>query len=510
MGRAIARLDASLNALYGSRFNPLHHTGSLVGVLLLVLIATGLYLLIFYRVGAPYESTAAITAQGWGGRWIRSLHRFATDAAMVLIVIHAVKMFVQGRSWGPRALAWITGVLLLGTFMVCGWTGYVLVWDVQAQVLVVEGARILDSLPILSEPLSRTFVGERPLPSAFFFMNLFLHVALPMGMGVLFWLHVARVARPQLVPPRAVTWGVVGALLLVSIVWPVSMAQQADLFRMPEAAPFDVFFSFWIPAARQLAPGLVWLLVVGITLSLLMVPFWASPPRAQRPLHSVVDERLCTGCEQCARDCPFEAITMLPRTDGRDGLVARVDGSLCVSCGICAGSCAPMVVGPPGRAGRDQLAGVKQFIVRHRPGGDDVVVIGCGNGAGGVSGMERFAGALVMPVQCAGSLHSSVVEYLVRSGAGGVLVASCPMHDCRNREGGKWLEARLFHQREAELQARVDRRRVRWVEVGAAERSLLQHEIRAFRDSLTGGGMYPEDEIDILALCDRDVEEVVS
>jgi coenzyme F420-reducing hydrogenase delta subunit len=115
-----------------------------------------------------------------------------------------------------------------------------------------------------------------------------------------------------------------------------------------------------------------------------------------------------------------------------------------------------------------------------------------------------------MPVQCAGSLHSSVVEYLVRSGAGGVMVASCPVHDCRNREGGKWLEARLFHEREAELQARVDRRRVRWVEIGSAERSLLQHEIRAFRDSLQGDRMFPEEEIDILALCERDVEEVGS
>ena len=38
-------------------------------------------------------------------------------------------------------------------------------------------------------------------------------------------------------------------------------------------------------------------------------------------------------------------------------LVARVDPQLCVSCGICAGSCAPMGVGPRGRIwiARDQL-----------------------------------------------------------------------------------------------------------------------------------------------------------
>lgn len=508
IGRVVTAVDGRLNRLYGSRYNPLHHTGALVGILLLVLIVTGVYLLVFYRIGSPYDSTAAISGQAWSGRWIRSLHRFSSDAAVVFIVIHATKMFVQSRGWGPRALAWVSGVLLFGVFMICGWTGYVLVWDTQAHVLASEGARVLDALPILSESLSRTFVGERSLPNAFFFMNLFLHSALPMGMGVLFWVHLARVSRPRLVPPRPVWWGVVGALTVVSIVWPIRMAPQADLFTLPGEAPFDIFFSIWLPVVRGLPPGVVWLVVGAIVLSAVLVPLWTRPPRERRPLPAVVDERACTGCEQCSLDCPYEAITMVPRTDGRETLVALVDPDLCVSCGICAGSCAPMVVGPPERTGRDQLAGVKRFIAERKPGADDVVLIGCTAGAGGVTAMERFGGAMVMPVQCAGSLHTSVVEYLIRSGAGGVLIASCPVHDCRNREGGKWLEARLFHEREAELQARVDRRRVRWVEVSAAERKLLQYELAAFRDSIVDSRDTADEEIDIIALCERTPDEV--
>jgi coenzyme F420-reducing hydrogenase delta subunit len=54
-----------------------------------------------------------------------------------------------------------------------------------------------------------------------------------------------------------------------------------------------------------------------------------------------------------------------------------------------------------------------------------------------------------------------VIEYYLRAGADGVMVAACPARDCWNREGGKWAEARIVHEREAELQARVDRRRVR-------------------------------------------------
>jgi coenzyme F420-reducing hydrogenase delta subunit len=53
-----------------------------------------------------------------------------------------------------------------------------------------------------------------------------------------------------------------------------------------------------------------------------------------------------------------------------------------------------------------------------------------------------------------------VVELFVRRGAPGVLVCGCPPRDCVGREGPKWLRERLFNDREAELQPRVDRRRV--------------------------------------------------
>ena len=48
---------------------------------------------------------------------------------------------------------------------------------------------------------------------------------------------------------------------------------------------------------------------------------------------------------------------MVPREDGKKfAFQSYVNPDLCVSCGICAASCAPMGVGPPGRTGRDQLA----------------------------------------------------------------------------------------------------------------------------------------------------------
>jgi len=509
---ALARADAAMNRLYGWRYNPLYHSGALVVALMLVLLVTGTYLLFFYRLGSPYASVADLTGQIWLGRWIRGLHRYASDAAVVAALVHALRMFAQGRSWGPRTLAWVTGLILLFVVFVSGWTGFVMVWDVQAQMLAQEGARLFDVLPIFGEPIGRAFVGERPIPGAFFFLNLFAHIAFPIGLGLVVWLHVSRVARPGLLPPRGLMWGVIGLLTVLSVAWPVTMGPAADLFRLPGPAPFDVFYAFWLPLVRPLPAGVAWGLFTLIALALVLIPVWTKPAAALRPAPSAVDENLCSGCEQCYLDCPYEAITMIGRpggtAEGRSAIVAHVNPARCVSCGICAGSCAPMGVGPPGRTGRDQLSAARAFVAAQRPDGRGVVVIACDRGAGEITGpgAVETARSPVYAVTCVGNLHTSVVEYLVRAGWRGVLIVSCPPRDCWSREGPKWLEQRLYHEREAELQERVDRRRVRLVHAGAAERGVVVAAIAQFRAEIATLAASPgEAEPDLARECE--VEE---
>ncbi|MCY3808194.1 MAG: cytochrome b N-terminal domain-containing protein [Gemmatimonadetes bacterium] len=482
LGRALARLDGWADRLYGWRWNPLYQSGSLVIVCLAICLVTGLYLIFLYRIGAPYESMVRIDGQGWGGRWIRSLHRYAADAAVVAAVVHALRMFCQGRSWGPRALAWISGIFLVFLLYICGWTGYVMVWDTHGQLLATEGARLLDALPLFSEPVSRTFAGDGPLPSAFFFMNLFLHIAIPIGLVICLWLHVSRVARPVLLPPRPLLWTSVGLLTAAAIVLPAPLGPAADLLRIPGEVALDIFYSFWLPAAASASPAVVWIAGGAVAVALLAVPFLTRPREARRPLPSFVSPRLCTWCEQCYLDCPYDAIRMVERTDGREGLVALVNPGSCVSCGICAGSCAPMGVGPPGRTGRDQLARVREFVAQQSFEEGEIVLVACGRSAAGAPAAE--SGAPRFPVSCAGNLHSSVVEYLVRAGAGGVLVVACPPRDCWGREGPKWLVERLFNERAAELKARVDRERVRVAHASFYDRHALETAVDDFAQAL--------------------------
>ncbi|HSR15710.1 MAG TPA: 4Fe-4S dicluster domain-containing protein, partial [Gemmatimonadales bacterium] len=302
-------------------------------------------------------------------------------------------------------------------------------------------------------------------------------------------------------PPKPLLWGTVAALVAVAVLWPLPMYREADPFHRPEAVVVDWFYGFWLPVTRGVSPGLVWLGVGVITLAGLLVPRWTRPAAAPSP--SVVNEPLCTGCSQCALDCPYEAITMLERTDGRAEFVARVNPSFCVSCGICTASCAPMGVGPADRDGRTQLAAIRRFLAdpARRPG--EMVVAGCEQSVGPAAAALTAAGATWYPVDCIGNLHTSSVEFLVRSGVGGVLILACPGRDCWNREGPRWLEERLYHGREAELQERVDRRRIRVETVAAGDRVVALAALERFRADLADlGRPVPEADVVVETECE--------
>ena len=461
--RLVTALDAALTWLYGWERNPVHQAGTVAVAMLLVMLVTGLYLVLFYRVGSPAASVASLAADPLLGSWIRTLHRYASDLFIVAAALHALRMFAQDRSWGPRTLAWVSGLLLFGAGLVCAWTGFVMAWDTFGGRLALEGGRLFDVLPIFSEPLTRIFSGEGPIPSAFFFVNLFVHIALPLGLGAGLWLHVSRLARPVLLPPRRVMWGIIGVLTVASIALPAPLGPAADPLRLPVSTPIDFMVAWWLPISERLPAGGVWATILILTIAVLLMPRWTRRPREASWAPSQVDPRLCTGCNQCPQDCPWDAITMVARTDDRPTLVAQVDPSRCVSCGICAGSCAPMGVGPPGRSGRDQLALLRE---RELPpltaaGAVPIIAVCCGQSPASHVTALRSHGAHIHQVTCVGNLHSSVVELGIRNGAPGVIVFGCPSRDCVGREGPKWLRERLFNNREAELQPRVDRDRVR-------------------------------------------------
>jgi menaquinol-cytochrome c reductase cytochrome b subunit len=487
LSRALATLEHGLDRLYGSRWNPLDQSGSLAVALMLVVIVTGVYLLIVYRIGAPWESMQRIQSEAWAGRWLRALHRYASDATVVFVALHGLRMLARGRTWGPRVLAWVTGLLLTATVLVVGWTGYILVWDDHARMLGAAGARLMDSLGILPTPIGRIFDGGAMAPASFFFLNLFVHMSLPLGMAILLWIHTLRLARSRWLPDRTLWIAATLALLAVSLVWPATLGPHADGLTLGDRAAYDLFYTAWVPFAQRLPAGASWAIALGLALVPLTIPAWWRPARDRKPEPSRHNAQACTGCGQCVQDCPFEAIAMGPNPRG-PGLheIAMVNPARCVSCGLCAGSCDQLAIGPPSRDGHAQVRLVKRLDVPAETG--PALVYCASDGAGErLAARARAGGHAVtaLAVECAGNVHALTVSQL---GArfGGVYVLACPAHRCRSREGVELSRARLLEGHEPKLRQALDPARVRWASGSVADLSALEEEFAAFRDSLAG------------------------
>ena len=478
LGRFVHPLHRFFDWLYHSRYNPLYRSGTLAVGFLVILLVTGLYLVFFYSISAPYESVTAIQAQGYAGRWIRAVHRYATDGAILATLFHILQLLVQGKTWGPRTLAWLSGILLFGALFVSAWTGYVLVWDQHGQLIAMGGAEMLRLFPFLRPVVSAAFDGTNPVTPSFFFMNLFLHLALPIGLIFGLWVHTAKISRSRWFPIRPIFVWSIAAFVILGIAWPAALPPKANLFEMWGTVPVDLIAAFWLPLIPASPLASLCLLVGMLVLLGLMPWFWRPSGRLVRGA-SVVDPERCTGCTQCARDCPYEAIVMTPRDDGRR-LVAEVRPESCVSCGICAASCGDVCVGPPERSGREQLEQIEEFCSAEfpQPSPNAVTIITCKHNGRVPERWQEFAttrpDSHLYFADCCGTVHTQVLERLMQH-CGGIFIHACPERNCFNRDGLDLLTQRLFYKRVPFLSREIDRRRL---EIDASSEQEVDEALR--------------------------------
>ena len=106
-------LRGALARGFDSHLNPLQHLGSLTIFFLWIVLVSGIYLFAFFRtsVDGAYESVEYLTHTQWYlGGVMRSLHRYASDAAVITILLHIFKEFSYDRYRGKRWFSWLTGV----------------------------------------------------------------------------------------------------------------------------------------------------------------------------------------------------------------------------------------------------------------------------------------------------------------------------------------------------------------------------------------------------------------
>src|SRR4029453_9501095 len=186
--------------------------GSAALTAFIVQALTGAILAMYYEpsasinpvTGKPvaYSTIQAITDDLTLGWLVRGMHRWGASVFIILLFLHMGAVFLFGAYKSPRELNWITGVLILATGMLMGFTGYLLPWDQTAYWASAVGINLNGTAPFAGPWLAPFFagapeMGPETLPK-FYGMHMLL---LPGALIALIGVHIYLVTRLGVTSP---------------------------------------------------------------------------------------------------------------------------------------------------------------------------------------------------------------------------------------------------------------------------------------------------------------------
>lgn len=177
--------------------------GGLAFTCLILLVASGGLLLLYYQPtpAAAYPSILLLESSVWGGRYLRSLHRLASHAFLVLIMLHTLRVVLTGAYQHPRQMNWVIGCALFMLAVFEGYTGYLLPMDQLALWATQTGMELLHIMPLggaLRSVLVPDGVGEAMSLLRFYVLHILM---VPGALLLLSALHFYRIRKNKGVLP---------------------------------------------------------------------------------------------------------------------------------------------------------------------------------------------------------------------------------------------------------------------------------------------------------------------
>lgn len=173
--------------------------------LLLILTFSGLLLALHYspQPSHAHDSLRDIHAVLPFGAWLQTLHRLATQALLVVVGAHLLRVYLGSAYRGRRLLNWYVGLGLGVLVLGLAFTGYVLPWDRRAYWAGTIGADMLALVPGLGPVLRNAIWGEAQLGAVALLRFYVLHVmVLPVLILSLLVMHLWRLRKDGGLAPR--------------------------------------------------------------------------------------------------------------------------------------------------------------------------------------------------------------------------------------------------------------------------------------------------------------------
>ncbi len=446
--RLMQRIGYALSGICSSKLNPLYYLGAITIFLLILDVISGIYLFFFYNVDpkGAYQSVEAISSS-FLGSLMRGVHRYTSDGLILFAVLHMIHMILTDRFRMFRWIAWVSGVGTLLIFLIIGLSGYLLVWDERAQLTGLLTAKFFSVIPIFGHALMSAFLGtDVKNLGGLFRILLFGHIAITILLIFTLWVHVMRISRPRLFPPKFLMVLLAVYTVAVAFIFPAKSDPPADLGKIPFSMTLDWFYLMGYPLFKLFPLSVNWLIFVGFFGLLTAFP-WLIKGRRNPPAY-VIEEK-CEGCKQCFIDCPYEAIYMKRIEDKEKAVVVE---DKCAGCGICIASCnynANEIPTVPYSELMDEIG-------RDKP---ELLLFRCPFSAE----VRERQGVKVVTVPCIGAVNAIWMRDILKN-VGGVMLVSCDGPDCYFREGVEWTEERFRGERRPRLLKTLEGGRIRIVE----------------------------------------------
>jgi ubiquinol-cytochrome c reductase cytochrome b subunit len=174
-------------------FNFWYYMGSLALLVLVMQIATGIFLTMWYKPSAAeaFASVEFIMRDVEWGWLIRYMHTTGASFFFILVYLHMFRSLLYGSHKAPRELLWVFGMFIYVALMAEAFLGYILPWGQMsywgAQVII----NLFGAIPKIGEPLTMWIRGDYFISDATLNKFFALHViAVPLALLGLVLLHL--------------------------------------------------------------------------------------------------------------------------------------------------------------------------------------------------------------------------------------------------------------------------------------------------------------------------------
>ena len=272
--------------VFPSRFiSPLGFLGMLTTVVFIILGITGALLMIHYSpsfgdcsqnnpvtCNTAFNSVTSINNNVDWGFMIRNIHYQASNAMVLLAVMHMFYQYFAGRYKLRYEMLWVTGIIVGVVTIIEAYTGYDLIFNIRGQLAINIGQTLTFYSPVIGADLAKIIFGFTfdDLALRFYAFHVFI---IPIIMLAIMAVHLPR----NLVLDIPTSSVITGVIFILGGLFPVEVGVKYNPLAQTQITFPEWYFTslYSFIRAKGLPPFIAGAIIPAVFVVIfLIVPFF--------------------------------------------------------------------------------------------------------------------------------------------------------------------------------------------------------------------------------------------